>query len=159
MKRLISVILAFIIAFASLGICDTARLNVVADDNVAPQINPGVWNYAFPDNMKATEITIGYDFFKDIYQGAEKTAQEVEQIMSNLESYGLNTIIINTSYNGIVYYETDAKVFKNGSPLDMLIQEAREHNFFVYITFDLNEAINSKSITELKNKIDVMQIS
>ena len=156
MKRLISVILAFIIAFASLGICDTARLNVVADDNVAPQINPGVWNYAFPDNMKATEITIGYDFFKDIYQGAEKTAQEVEQIMSNLESYGLNTIIINTSYNGIVYYETDAKVFKNGSPLDMLIQEAREHNFFVYITFDLNEAINSKSITELKNKIDYL---
>ncbi len=156
MKRIISVLLAFIIAFASLCVSDTARLTLHADDTVNPQTNPGNWNYAFPDNMKATNITIGYDFFKDINQDAQKTLNEINSIMSDLESYGLNTIIINTSYNGIAYYEIDAKIFKNGSPLDMLIEAARDRNFFVYISYDLNEAIQAKNITELKAKIDYL---
>ena len=119
-------------------------------------IPEGSYSYAFPDNMKASEITIGYDFFTDINQTADVTQEEISEILANFEDYGLNTIIINTSYNGVIYYEIDKKVYENGSPLDMLIDAARSYNFYVYITFDLDDAVKSKNIDELNDKIDYL---
>lgn len=119
-------------------------------------IPPDSYDYAYPDLMKATNITIGCDFFKDINQSAETTQNEITEIIEDIESYGLNTIIINTSYNGVVYYEVDSKIYKNGSPLDMLIDAARQHNLFVYISYDLSDAVASKSISELRGKIDYL---
>ena len=130
--------------------------NDVPTDDVG--IPPDSYDYAYPDMMKATNITIGLDFFKDINQSAETTQNEITEIIDNLESYGLNTIIINTSYNGVVYYEIGAKIYKSGSPLDMLIDVARQHNFFVYISFDLSDAIASKGIEELREKIDYLSL-
>ncbi len=121
-------------------------------------IPPDSYDYAYPDMMKATNITIGYDFFKDINQSAEVTQSEISDIMEEIEDFGLNTIIINTSYNGVVYYEIGSKIYKNGSPLDMLIDAARQHNFFVYISFDLSDAIASKGIDELRGKIDYLSL-
>lgn len=109
---------------------------------------------AFPDNMKASVITIGYDFFTDYSQSASKTQAEIDEILSNFESYGLDTIIINTCYSGTVFYEIDEQVYTHGSPLSMLIESAVSRNFFTYISFNLNTALEAENMQDLGKKID-----
>lgn len=162
MKRFLASVLAIVLIFTSGIFSDGAAAQVFADENTSEPDNKQTTvyqnGYAFPENMKATNITIGYDFFKDVNQSAQTTKDEVVSIISDIESYGFNSIIIKTSYNGMVYYEIDSKLYKNGSPLDMLIEEARSHNLFVYISFNLDDAISSKSIVELNNKIDYLSL-
>ena len=122
---------------------------VPADDNTAKD-----YYYAFPESLKSSIITIGYDFFTDINQSAEETQSEIDEILSYFDEYGLNTIIIETSYDGVIYYETDSIIFKNGSPLTMLIESARAHNLFVYISFNFDDALKANDIDELNRKID-----
>lgn len=166
MKRSISFFMALI--FTLLTVLSRGALVIPAfadEEDDMPAENAGEttiiqpeFDYAYPDNMKATNITIGLDFFKDINQPADKTQEEISNILSDMESFGLNTVIINTSYDGRVYYEIDSKIYKNGSPLDMFIEAARRRNIFVYISFDLNDAIASKSLDELQKKIDYLSL-
>lgn len=166
MKKFICILLVFITAVSVLIQPDLMRIDLHAEDNTSsenlPSVTTGVpegsYSYAFPDNMKATVITIGYDFFKDINQTADVTQAEIDEIFADLESYGLNSVIINTSYNGVIYYEVDTKIYQNGSPLDMVIEAARSRNFYVYISYNLNDAINSKNIEELNSKIDYLSL-
>lgn len=157
MKRFISILLALIIALApvsGLGL----SLDVFAEENEqtpeAPVQTGGY--FAFPENMRASVITIGSDFFTDPEQSAEVTQAEIDSIIADFEAYSLNTIIINTSYNGEVYYEIGEKKFNRGSPLTMLLDAAISHNFFIYITFDLNTALEVNNIDELGNKINYL---
>ena len=160
MKRILSLLIALMLIAGSFFEMSPLSLSVFADEtenvesqeadaNVATE-----YYYAFPDSMKASIITIGYDFFTDIDQTADVTQAEIDKILSNFDKYGLNTIIINTSYDGVIYYEVDSQVFRNGSPLTMLIESARSHNLFVYITFDFDTALKANSIDELNRKID-----
>lgn len=150
---------AFILnAHAEDNSAEAENENPDVSDTESESVSVNYGGYAFPESMRASNITIGYDFFKDSNQSAETTRDEITEIMSDFENYGFNTIIINTSYDGKVYYEIDSKVYKNGSPLDMLIEEARAHNLFVYITFNLDDAIKSKSIDELNGKIDYLSL-
>lgn len=160
MKRILSLLIALMLITGSFFEMSPLSLSVFADEtenvesqeadaNVATE-----YYYAFPDSMKASIITIGYDFFTDINQTADVTQAEIDKILSNFDKYGLNTIIINTSYDGVIYYEVDSQVFRNGSPLTMLIESARSHNLFVYITFDFDTALKANSIDELNRKID-----
>lgn len=167
MKKIVCFTLAILIMLLTVSESGSFTIQSFADEieedsNDAVSEPDGIqsdsYDYAYPDIMRATNITIGYDFFKDINQSAETTQTEITEIIDNLESYGLNTIIINTSYNGVVYYEIGAKIYKSGSPLDMLIDAARQHNFFVYISFDLSDAIASKGIDELREKIDYLSL-
>lgn len=158
MKRFICLALVFLLILStafSRGLTSVlfAEENSPAQNNVYSS-----QGYAFPENMRATNITIGYDFFKDLDQSAEVTQNEISQIMSDIESFGFNSIIINTSYNGIVYYEIDKKIYKNGSPLDMLIEASRSHNLFVYITFNIEDAIKSQNIVKLDEKLDYLSL-
>lgn len=152
--------MAFYIAITTLIPFAPISLNAEEDDLSvpSPESSEIYYDYAFPDSMRATNITIGKDLFTDVNQSAATTLDEIATIFSNLESYGFNTIIINTSYEGRIYYEIDSKLYLNGSPLDMLIEAARQHSFFVYITLDLEDAISSKSIVSLKEKIDYLSL-
>ena len=158
-KKILCLLLAFMTVFSSFGELNPLFLNVnateedeevvIEDDNTADE-----YYYAFPDDMRASIITIGYDFFTDINQSAETTQAEIDTILNNFESYGLNTVIINTSYDGVIYYEVDKQVYKNGSPLTMLIDSCRAHNMFTYISFDFDHALKANNIDELTRKID-----
>ena len=164
MKRLVCLFLAFLIFAGSFSLESPLSLVVFSDepeDDGAQSLETDTtenvatdYYYAFPDNMKASIITIGYDFFTDINQSAEITQGQIDEILANFDEYGLNTIIIETSYDGVIYYETDTQIFRNGSPLTMLIESARAHNLFVYISFSFNDALNANDIDELNRKVD-----
>ncbi len=160
MKRILSFIIALILITGSFFEMSPLSLDIFADETEVGEsieAEPNVateYYYAFPDSMKASIITIGYDFFTDINQSADVTQSEIDEILSNFDKYGLNTIIINTSYDGVIYYEVDSQVFRNGSPLTMLIESARAHNLFVYISFDFDTALKANNIDELNGKID-----
>lgn len=167
MKRFISIILVILFVLAPIresGFAMPLTLFAEGEENApaAPEnneeapdgITKGV--LAFPDNMRAAIITIGYDFFTDPHQSADTTQSEIDEIMSNFMEYGLNTIVINTYYDGVIYYEIDEQVFTHGSPLSMLLDSAVSNHFFIYITFDLNTALQASSVSELGDKINYL---
>ena len=164
MKRILCLLLALVIVFGSFSEMSPLSLVIFSDEpendgttSEEVDVNENIatdYYYAFPDSMKATVITIGYDFFTDSSQSAEQTQTEIDEILSNFDEYGLNTIIINTSYNGVIYYEADTQVFRNGSPLTMLIESARAHNLFVYISFNFNDSLMANDVDELNRKVD-----
>ncbi len=160
MKRLLCLILSLILIIGSVEYTGPLSLVLNADENEAEEVVPDNtaddYYYAFPDDMKASVITIGYDFFTDSEQSAEATQSEIDAIIAKFNEIGLNTIIIRTSYDGVIYYEPDTQKFKNGSPLDMLIDAARENNLYTYITFDINTALDANDITELNERIDYL---
>ncbi len=159
--RLLSLIMCVAVAVSAMP-AFTLEIQASAEENTSaetqavdsPETVSSV--FAFPDEMKSANVTIGKDFFKDPSQSSETTSAEIDEIMANINSYGFNTVIINTSYEDKVYFETDAAAFKNGSPLEMLISAARQNSLFVYISFDINTAVKAKSITELESKINYL---
>lgn len=110
---------------------------------------------AFPDSMKSSIITIGKDFFTDSTQSASKTQNEINDLLGEFEEYGFNTVIINTAYNGVSYFEIDEQKYGH-SPLDMLLDTAVAHHFFIYISFDLSTALSLNGIDDLGDNIDYL---
>ena len=117
--RLLSLIMCVAVAVSAMP-AFTLEIQASAEENTSaetqavdsPETVSSV--FAFPDEMKSANVTIGKDFFKDPSQSSETTSAEIDEIMANINSYGFNTVIINTSYEDKVYFETDAAAFKNG---------------------------------------------
>lgn len=165
MKRFLCCLLTLITLLSSVSLTELVSLTLYATENDTEQEqsyeNTNVateYYYAFPEDMRATVITIGYDFFTDPGQSADVTQSEIDSIMSNFNDIGLNTIIIKTSYDGETYYELDSRRFTNGSPLDMLIDAARSNNLYTYIVFDIESALNAENISDLNEKVDYLSI-
>ncbi len=154
MKRFISIILVLVLVLAPLRGSGFA-VPVFAEED-SPEQDYVQGYLAFPDNMRASVITVGRDFFTNPDQSAETTQSEIDSILEDFEAFGLNTIIVETSYNGEIYYEIDTERFSHGSPLTMLLESAVAHNFFIYITFDLNAALSSDSLGSLSDKINYL---
>lgn len=161
MKRFIAVFLAFMMMLAPAAeLFGAFSLRAHADESEPEPSAPDVYSdegfLAFPDDMRASVVTVGKDFFSDPSQQASETAEEINGIISDFEEFGLNTIIIETSYNGVSYYETDGQLFSNVSPLSMMIEAAVSHNFFIYITFDLNAALSGSGFSDIGERIDYL---
>ncbi len=158
MKRLLCLLLTFLIALTSVEVTELALLTVHAEENTVENITQDTdgYFYAFPENMKSSIITVGKDFFTDLNQTADTTQREIDEIIAKFNDIGLNTIIIRTSYDGNVYYELDTQKFSNGSPLEMLIDAARASNMYTYIIFDINESLDCANIKELNEEIDFL---
>ena len=156
LKRAVTIILAillFLAPYTELGFA--APLPIFADNSEEETVEPESY-LAFPDNMRASIVTIGKDFFTDLNQSAEETGAEIDEIMNDFEEFGLNTVIIETSYNGITYYEPNDRKFSSCSPLNLLIDSAVSHNFFIYLSFDINAALNEAEGEDLGGKIDYL---
>lgn len=156
MKKTVTIVLAVLLAL--LPFCDVytiTGLNLWADSSEASQGGSGGF-LAFPDNMKTSVITIGKDFFTDPTQSAETTQSEIDGIFSDFDSFGFNTVIIDTTYNGQSYYEIDEQIFTHGSPLSMILDSAVERHYFIYITFEINQALRSNDYTDFGDKIDYL---
>ncbi len=161
MKRFISIFLALLTLLLPLAGTAGAVLpfKAHAEEAVLDEPEPVDGVLAFPDQMKASVITVGLDFFKDSSQGAQETQDEIDKILTDFESFGLNTVIIETSYNGTEYYEIDSRLFEHCSPLSMLLDSAVSRNFFIYITFDLNAVYRSGEYKPLGERIDSLAYS
>ena len=92
MKRFISLLLTIVILFAPLGEAGIF-MPVFADSSEENSTEAPIDGYlAFPDNMRASVITIGSDFFTDPEQSAETTQSEIDAILNDFESYGFNSL-------------------------------------------------------------------
>ena len=159
MKRFISLFLAtlmLLLPFTELGLI--TLLDIHAEDSESAQSAPTEGFLAFPDSMKASIITVGKDFFTDRTQSASKTQDEIDDLLNEFEEYGFDTVIINTSYNGVSYFEIDEQKYSH-SPLNMLLDSAVAHNFFIYISFDLSTALALNGIDDLGDNIDYLTYS
>lgn len=113
-------------------------------------------NFSFPDQMRGVRVTPGKDYFKDASQSSEVTQKEVNAIISNVTDIGINTIIIDTDYNGKAYYTASADSNPEELAIKMLIDEAKKNYFYIYINFDINFVLNEYSALELQDKIDYL---
>ena len=159
MKRFISLFLAtlmLLLPFTELGLI--TPLDIHAEDSEPAQTAPPEGFLAFPDSMKASIITVGKDFFTDSSQSASKTQDEIDRLLNEFEEYGFDTVIINTSYNGVSYFEIDEQKY-SFSPLNMLLDSAVSHHFFIYISFDLSTALSLNGIDDLGDNIDYLTYS
>lgn len=111
-------------------------------------------NYSFPDTMRAVSITPGLDFFKDSSQSAEVTQGEINAILSNLDSYQMNSVIINTNYNSEGYFSLDANISKNEMAIKQLIDSAKDRLYYVYINLDMNFILNQPQTATLDERIN-----
>lgn len=123
------------------------------DTTTVEQENPETY-YSFPDEMRATYITPGKDYFKDNTQSMDKTIEEINNIMKNIDSYEMNTVIINTSYEGVAYYDIEKNILSETSPVKLLIDAARENALYVYVNFDMNFVLNQLVDADLTTRIN-----
>ena len=156
MKKFVSLLLAFVIFLAPFTEAGIAAPVFADNSESEPADTPAEGYISLPDSMRASIITIGSDFFTDPDQSAETTQSEIDAILDDFESYSLNSIIIETSYDGVIYYEIGEQVFTHGSPLSMLIDSAVSRNFYIYITFDINAALRSEESDDLGDKINYL---
>ena len=113
-------------------------------------------NFTFPEGMKGIEITPGKDYFKDLNQSQDNTNKEIKNIINNVIDFRLDTIIINTSYNGVGYYDPSSLSSKKEMAVTSLIKAAKESNLFVYVTFDINYVLNDIKSDLLQTKINYL---
>lgn len=117
--------------------------------------------FSFPDEVKGVYITPEKDF--DIYdENGDMLSEEdilsgINSALDSAENMSLNTVIINTSYNGNVYFSTDM----NGStsPSELCAQAANERGMFVYVTFDIGTVLSGITEETAKARIDRLALT
>ncbi len=112
--------------------------------------------FAFPNNMKAVNVRPGEDFFTDPSQSDETTLEEINEILSELNSLQMNTIVIDINYQDIAYYSLEPGLTVKENALKMLINEAKEQLFFVYINFNMNSILGDYTGTSLSEKVNYL---
>ncbi len=136
--------------------------DVVTDDTASSEgnIDEGEYisqaqsHYSFPDEMRSVTITPGYDYFKDSSQSAEITQSEIDEILNKLDSYQMNSIIIDTSYNGKAYFDLSASLSLNELSIKQLIESAKDRLYYVYINLDMNFILNQPENASLNERVD-----
>lgn len=133
--------------------------NVVANnENKSEETEDEVFvpNFSFPDQLRAVKVTPGKDYFKDSAQSTEITQNEINSIIENISEIGLNSIVIDTDYNGKAYYTSSPDSTAEEQALKMLIDTAKKNYLYVYVNFDINFVLNEYESTELQDKIDYL---
>lgn len=102
-------------------------------ENQAVPVTSDQTMFALPDNMRGVELDPGKDFFAS-EMTEDELCEEVADIVSKLISWQMNTVIINTSYDGINYYLLDNEI----DPLSVMIDTARENGLNVFLNFDVS---------------------
>lgn len=116
--------------------------------------------FAFPDEMKAVRIVPGKDYFSDSEQSLDTTKSEIDTIMNNLNTYGMNSIIIDTNYEDMSLYCLEPGLTNEENALKMLIDKAKDNLFYVYLNININHVMNEFEDSTLEYKINyVTQIA
>lgn len=112
-------------------------------DNVTeePAIVP---NFTMPNNIRATIITPTVDFLKEERMTVSDVENELDTLYSTLSAIGLNAVYINTTYEGTAFFSTDMNDTSETDYMSIAIDKAYEHDFRVYMIFDLDYILAQK---------------
>lgn len=171
LKRISALILsAFVIfsqisVFAELSETTTAENTASAEETAPDEVVPpqaGGSNFTLPKNVRATVLTPTVDFIKnsDSEEGGEapdmeSAAAELDSLYEKLSQIGLNTVYINTVYEGKAYYNTDMNDTQAVDYTALALEKGYSNNFHVYMVFDLNYALENcdKGVDKLDSLI------
>lgn len=109
--------------------------------------------FTLPENMRASVITPGVDFYTDEAADSETVAAELEEIFTEFSKIGLNTVIINTVHENCSYYSIDM----NESSFDvsaLAVSVAYNYGISPYIVLDLSHIL--ADCTDGSQQIDAL---
>lgn len=119
--------------------------------------------FCFPEQMRGAFITPTIDFAVPNEDGSSKTPEqitdEVEDMLNEVEDNRLNTVIINTDCDGRLFYSTDLNETVNRSEIEYAISGAKEHGFYVYLTFNIGTILSKLDGKTLQERIDALALN
>ncbi len=118
--------------------------------------------FSFPDEMRGVYITPTVDYSVENDDGTPRDYDEimesVEQMLDDIEEKKLNSIIINTDYDGVSFYSTDVNQTVNIAFAEYAINAAKERGLYVYLNFSLEFMLSSLKDMELQSRIDYLAL-
>ncbi len=118
--------------------------------------------FSFPAEMRGVYITPTVDYAVPDEDGSEKTSEEisaeVEAMLDSVEEKRLNAVIINTDYNGELFYSSDVNETLERSAVDYAADAAAERGLYVYLNFSINAVLNSLENMTLQERIDYLAL-
>ncbi len=97
--------------------------------------------YSLPENMRASVITPGIDYYKSGDESAEVLTSELEDIFGEFAAIGLNTVIINTVNEDKAYYSLEMND-TSVDPTLAAVKSAYTHGISPFVVFDLSHALS-----------------
>lgn len=165
MKRVISLLCVILIFLTAFSYTDSEKLiicksyeekyksnNTEINNNIKHNIDKSVCL----DNMRAVRITLGKDFYTDKSQSLKQTDKQIDDILNNLNTLMMNTIIIDIDYNNVSYYSLEPIMNIKEVVLKEFIDKAKQKQFNVYVNIDINKAISSCKGDKLNSKINTI---
>lgn len=159
LKKFLSALLAGIMILSSVGVyaeespesSETAAPAEVESDNIAaPQQVKS--NFTMPKNQRATFITPTVDYLNGNTADEEAMKNELDALFGSLTEMGINSVYINTVYDGKAYYSTDMNNVDTADYSAIVLQKAYEHNLRAYMVLDLGYVLkNCGSETDVLN--------
>lgn len=98
--------------------------------------------FTLPDNMKAAVITPGIDFLTEETADNGTITAELEKIYTDYAEIGLNSVIINSSKDGVSYYSTDMNSAEE-TPLSIAVSTAYNHGVSPFVLLNIGELMSS----------------
>lgn len=125
-----------------------------ADENLDSFVEPEYHSaFIFPEELRGVFLTPGVDFGTEEIT-AEAVNAELDKIMEDIASKGLNGIILNTDDGEKPYYSLDVNRTVDVSLIELAIEAAQNHGMYVYLTFDINLVMNYFYSKSLQERID-----
>ncbi len=131
------------------------ELEVFVEPEFAPM-------YSFPENMRGVYVTPTVDFRTEDDEGnllsEEEITENVNNMLDSAEKNRLNSVIINTDYQGTAFYNADMNETVERSLIEYVIDCAKERGMYVYLNFSIDFALNGLKDAELQARIDRLAI-
>lgn len=110
------------------------------DEDLEPFVMPEYMPmFSFPEEMRGVYITPTVDYAKPDENGLlpdeEIIIEQVEKMLENAELHRLNSVIVNTDYNGEELYSKDVNQTVETAVVEYVINAAKERGFFCISEF------------------------
>ena len=116
---------------------DTAEAVDTVTEEAAPQLPvTGESRVFLRSGMRAVTLTPGVDFCAGEDTSDSAIAAELPVLVEEVRGYGMNTVLINTDYDGRAYYDTQLN--SGTSVLGSALESFREGGFTVFAVLDVN---------------------
>ncbi len=116
---------------------DEANSTEEDGENQPPSQEPISFNK--PATMKGVFVTPKEDFFTDPAQTEEKQKQEIEAMVKQAQSLGMNTLFVDlVTGEGTAFQLETIRSISTFDAAAYLLETARENNLFIYGIYDLS---------------------
>lgn len=100
--------------------------------------------FVLPENMRGTIISPEIDFFTSPDNSFNDVMLQLDDIMNEITSFGLNTVIIKTAVSENTYYNLDMNSSKNDI-ISAAVQKAQSSFLNVYLIYDITPVLEAAS--------------